>query len=54
MPKTKDLIVDAAEKPLSIIIIGVGTNSFKKMIELDGDDVRLTNSKGVKASRDIV
>ena len=39
--------------PLSIVIVGVGNASFDCMEELD-DDVRLTNSKGVTATRDIV
>jgi hypothetical protein len=35
MPETKDLIVQASEMPLSIIIVGVGMEKFKMMKELD-------------------
>lgn len=31
MPKTKDLIVGASNLPLSIIIIGIGKESFAMM-----------------------
>ena len=44
--KVKDLIVDAGSLPLSIIIVGVGNANFKDMEKLDGDEKRLTNSKG--------
>ena len=32
--------------PCSIIIVGVGNESFRKMDVLDGDGARLTNSNG--------
>jgi hypothetical protein len=54
MQATKDAIVDACDLPLSIIIVGVGEADFSAMEELDGDDVRLTNARGLKATRDIV
>jgi Copine len=54
MPATKDLIVECAKYPLSIIIVGIGNADFGNMEELDGDEVILRNSKGEKASRDIV
>lgn len=54
MRETKDLIVECSDYPLSIIIIGIGSADFSNMIELDGDEVTLTNSKGEKARRDIV
>lgn len=55
MRETKDLIVECSDYPLSIIIIGIGSGTdFANMIELDGDDVVLTNSKGERARRDIV
>ena len=54
MQATKDAIVDACDLPLSIIIVGVGEADFSAMDELDGDDVRLTNARGLKATRDIV
>ena len=37
MDKTKELIVEASELPLSIIIIGVGNEKFKMMKALDSD-----------------
>jgi len=54
MPQTKTAIVDAANLPLSIIIVGVGTADFEAMEELDGDTVRLTAPDGRVAARDIV
>jgi len=55
MSDTKDAIVDAANNlPLSIVIVGVGDGNFGCMEELDGDDVRLCDRKGVGAERDIV
>ena len=44
MPDTKDAIVELSKYPVSIIIIGLGTNEdFGKMVELDGDDVDLVS-----------
>ena len=40
--------------PLSIIIVGIGNADFSNMEELDGDEVRLRNSRGEQAVRDIV
>lgn len=54
MPATKDLIVECSNYPLSIIIIGVGGADFRNMVELDGDDVILRNSRGEPSLRDIV
>ncbi len=54
MTETKDLIVNASSLPLSIIIIGVGNESFANMIELDGDNGTLRDSNGRAAARDIV
>lgn len=54
MKQTKDLIVECSDYPLSIIIVGVGNADFEKMVELDGDDVVLRNSKGQATKRDIV
>eukprot|EP00794_Sanderia_malayensis_P006163 gene6163-6874_t len=53
MDRTKEAIVFAADLPVSIIIVGVGSAEFDSMEELDGDDVRLS-SRGKVASRDIV
>mmetsp|Transcript_58339 Transcript_58339/g.71338 ORF Transcript_58339/g.71338 Transcript_58339/m.71338 type:complete len:644 (-) Transcript_58339:40-1971(-) len=56
MQKTKNEIVEIANSylPLSIIIIGIGNADFSKMVELDGDDNGLCNSKGQYSKRDIV
>lgn len=54
MPKTKDLVCELAEYPVSIIIVGVGNADFEAMEELDGDDGLLRNSRGVACARDIV
>ena len=54
MKKTKDLIVECSDYPLSIIIVGVGDADFEDMRELDGDDVVLRDSKGNYTKRDIV
>lgn len=54
MEKTIDLIFEAANLPLSIIIVGVGNDSFSNMVRLDGDGGTLYNSKGQRVPRDIV
>lgn len=56
MQATKDeLVHHASGLPLSIIIIGLGNDSFSKMHELDSDNQLLVASDGVtKAMRDIV
>jgi hypothetical protein len=46
MKETKDLIVECSGYPLSIIIVGIGNADFSNMVELDGDDVILKNSRG--------
>ena len=38
MQLTKDLIVECANYPLSIIIVGVGQSEFGSMIEIVGDE----------------
>jgi hypothetical protein len=53
MDQTIDLIINAAELPLSVIIVGVGNADFTNMERLDGDN-GLYGSKGQKAMRDIV
>jgi hypothetical protein len=40
MPETLQAIKKATQTPLSIIIVGVGNDSFEKMKILDGDDVK--------------
>ncbi|KAK5622092.1 Copine-8, partial [Crenichthys baileyi] len=53
MAQTKESIVNAASLPMSIIIVGVGPAEFDEMIELDGDEERIS-SQGRYAERDIV
>lgn len=53
MDETKKLIVDCADLPLSIIIIGIGDADFADMDILDGDD-GLEDYLGRKAKRDLV
>lgn len=48
-------IVDAADAPLSIVIVGVGEGDFTAMEHLDGDRQRLASPfTGKVASRDMV
>ena len=54
MKEVKDLIVENCHLQVSIIIVGIGEDDFDKMIELDGDDIILTDSKNKKAVRDWV
>jgi len=53
MKETVDLIVKAAQLPLSIIIVGVGNADFGNMETLDGDQ-GLYDSNGQRAQRDLV
>lgn len=54
LEETKSAIIDASNLALSIIIVGVGSDSFENMIELDGDQIPLRDSLGRVTSRDIV
>ena len=54
MDETVDALVEASFLPLSVIIIGIGNDHFREMIELDGDDNPLISSAGVKRMRDLV
>ena len=54
MRETIDALVDGSFLPLSVIIIGIGNDHFQEMIQLDGDDVPLVSSTGVKRMRDLV
>merc|ERR1719433_1234808 len=54
MQKTIDAIVNAGDKPLSIIIVGVGNADFENMDILDADDPPLRSSRGKLMPRDIV
>jgi len=51
---TKSAIVQASALPMSIIIIGVGSEDFTAMDELDSDDSLLQDCRGLVAERDIV
>ncbi|XP_038067407.1 copine-8-like [Patiria miniata] len=53
MDNTKEAIVNAAQLPMSIIIVGVGDRKFTSMGELAGKEVRVS-SRGRFAERDIV
>jgi len=53
MDRTKEALIEAFDAPLSIIIVGVGTENFEKMKELDSDDGTLKIGKKV-SKRDIV
>lgn len=50
---TISAIIDASRLPISIIIIGIGSADFSNMEILDGDDIPLSNEKGI-VERDIV
>ena len=54
MKETVDALVEGSFLPLSVIIIGIGNDHFTEMIELDGKDNPLTNSRGVKRMRNLV
>ena len=51
---TMDALVDGSFLPLSVIIIGIGNDHFREMIELDGDDKPIKNRDGVIRMRDLV
>ena len=53
MDRTIDLVIQAAQLPLSIIIVGVGNADFTNMNKLDGDN-GLYGSNGVRCPRDLV
>lgn len=52
--ETTDLIIELSQYPVSIIIIGVGDESFEIMKFFDSDGTILRNSRGKAAARDIV
>lgn len=54
LEKTIDKLVEGATKPLSVIIIGVGSDDFSMMKQLDCDNGRLRSHEGKVAERDIV
>ena len=53
LQETISAIIAGSDKPLSIIIVGVGSGDFTTMDVLDGDGRRLANSTGT-ARRDMV
>ena len=52
--KTIDALVEGSFLPLSVIIIGIGNDHFQEMIQLDGDEIPLISSNGIKRMRDLV
>ena len=44
MANTKRAVIRASRLPMSIIIVGVGSCDFNKMVELDADDRQLVSS----------
>ena len=52
--QTVDAIIEASFLPFSLIIIGIGNANFDSMIEVDGDNVPLVNSAGIRRLRDVV
>lgn len=54
MEKTVELVVQASELPMSIIIIGVGDEQFEMMKSLDSDKHIIRDKNGKAALRDIV
>ena len=55
LEKTKDEIVRSSSLPLSVIIIGVGTEDFDSMIALDADKEPIySSSYNTYAARDMV
>ena len=54
MTQTKDLLVQASQLPLSVIIVGVGKEQFEMMRDLDSDGTLLRASNGDLSVRDLV
>ena len=54
LDNTIEELVEVSNLPLSVIIIGVGKADFTNMNILDADENPLNNSKGIKATRDLV
>lgn len=54
MQDTVNAIVRGSRLPLSIIIVGIGMDSFQNMRKLDADDEPLVDSRGTRMERDIV
>jgi hypothetical protein len=54
MDETVEALVDASALPISVIIVGIGSESFANMRILDGDEHRLTGRSGRSVQRDVV
>ena len=54
LQETIDALVEGSFLPLSVIIIGIGNDHFKEMIQLDGDKIPIISSNGIKRMRDLV
>ena len=55
MDETTDAIVEACDLPISIIIVGIGSDKFEKLVKLDADQEPIYSKKHKKnMSRDIV
>jgi hypothetical protein len=55
MESTIDAIIEASSLPLSIVIVGIGSADFSKMVHLDSDGTLLKSVDGQRqAVRDIV
>lgn len=54
LQETIDSIIKGCDLPLSIIIVGIGNESFTKMDQLDANDIPLCASNGQVMKRDIV
>ena len=49
-----DSIIESSKIPLSIVIIGVGSDVTSDMKRLNGEDGKLVNRKGESLEKDIV
>ena len=47
-------LVEASSLPMSVIIVGVGSEDFSAMEYLDSDNQKLRDDRGRTAARDIV
>lgn len=54
LQETIDALVEGSFFPLSVIIIGIGNDSFEEMVILDGDNVPIVDSRGLQRKRDLV
>ncbi|CAG9334743.1 unnamed protein product [Blepharisma stoltei] len=54
MRATIDWIVRGSASPISIVIVGIGNDSFSNMVVLDADEEPLIDSNGKRMERDIV